>query len=597
MANRSFTMKVRPASGPDAAPGQGLLQGVGDECADRIAGWEWDHAALARDLCREAHITRSRGHVRGRRPQCRQRERMTRDDREDSLPRAVWALGLTSLFMDTSSELIHGLLPVFLVVTLGASATALGLVEGIAEATAQITRVFSGWLSDALGKRKALTVAGYGLAAVTKPLFPLANSIGLVLLARFLDRIGKGIRGAPRDALVADLTPAEQRGAAFGLRQSLDTVGATLGPAAAIVLMYLFNDDIRTVLWFAVIPAVLAVTVLVFGVEEPAHLEQKPKAPLRLADIRRARVGLLARDRRRRRLHPGAVQRGLPRHPRQRWRPSARLGAGGHRGDEPRLCGKRLSGRAASGQGRRAASCCLSASLVLIAADLVLGFGASLVGIFLGIGLWGLHMGLTQGVLAALIAATAPDRLRGTAFGLFGLVTGVASLIASVLAGLLWDRIGADATFSAGAAFAALAFIAFLPCTARADEPRWKSGIGSPYIGALRQRIPRADPIDPFPQDERARQRLRRARRARARAAARRRRAPRHRRPQRGHRLRPDHRARAVAQCRRVHAHLERRWRRGGRLRQCRALRRGPCRRRARAPGRQHRDGERAAWR
>jgi len=170
-----------------------------------------------------------------------------------SLPRAVWALGLTSLLMDTSSELIHGLLPVFLVVTLGASATALGVVEGIAEATAQITRVFSGWLSDMLGQRKALTVAGYGLAAITKPLFPLANSIGLVLLARFLDRIGKGIRGAPRDALVADLTPADQRGAAFGLRQSLDTVGATLGPAAAIALMYLFNDDIRTVLWFAVI--------------------------------------------------------------------------------------------------------------------------------------------------------------------------------------------------------------------------------------------------------------------------------------------------------------------------------------------------------
>ncbi len=169
----------------------------------------------------------------------------------------------------------------FLVVTLGASATALGLVEGIAEATAQITRVFSGWLSDALGKRKALTVAGYGLAAVTKPLFPLANSIGLVLLARFLDRIGKGIRGAPRDALIADMTPAEQRGAAFGLRQSLDTVGATIGPAVAIVLMYLFNDDIRTVLWFAVIPAVLAVAVLVFGVKEPAQPRVSREAPLR----------------------------------------------------------------------------------------------------------------------------------------------------------------------------------------------------------------------------------------------------------------------------------------------------------------------------
>ncbi|HEY6920690.1 MAG TPA: MFS transporter, partial [Methyloceanibacter sp.] len=187
--------------------------------------------------------------------------------------------------MDTSSELIHGLLPVFLVVTLGASATALGVIEGIAEATAQITRVFSGWLSDALGRRKALTVAGYGLAAATKPLFPLANSIGLVLVARFLDRIGKGIRGAPRDALVADVTPPEKRGEAFGLRQSLDTVGATLGPAAAIALMYLFDDDIRTVLWFAVIPAVLAVVVLVLGVQEPAAVQSKARAPLRAKEI------------------------------------------------------------------------------------------------------------------------------------------------------------------------------------------------------------------------------------------------------------------------------------------------------------------------
>jgi MFS family permease len=203
-----------------------------------------------------------------------------------SLPPAVWALGLTSLFMDTSSELIHGLLPVFLVVTLGASATVLGVVEGIAEATAQVTRVFSGWLSDALGRRKALAVAGYGLAAITKPLFPLANSVGLVLLARFVDRIGKGIRGAPRDALVADLAPPEKQGAAFGLRQSLDTLGATLGPAVAIGLMYLFNDNIRAVLWFAVIPAVLAVAVLVFGVKEPKPAVGRARVPLRASEIK-----------------------------------------------------------------------------------------------------------------------------------------------------------------------------------------------------------------------------------------------------------------------------------------------------------------------
>ena len=363
--------------------------------------------------------------------------------------------------MDTSSELIHGLLPVFLVVTLGASATALGVVEGIAEATAQITRVFSGWLSDALGRRKALTVAGYGLAAVTKPLFPLANSIGLVLLARFLDRIGKGIRGAPRDALVADLTPADKRGAAFGLRQSLDTVGATLGPAAAIGLMYLFNDDIRTVLWFAVIPAVLAVIVLMVGVKEPAHAEAKARAPLHAREIKElgsaywrvivaGAVFTLARF-----SEAFLVIRARDQGLALAWAPAviAVMSLVYAASAYP-------AGRLQDRIGARPLLLC--GLLVLIAADLVLAFGSTLVAIFLGIGLWGLHMGLTQGVLAALISATAPDRLRGTGFGLFGLITGLASLLASVLAGLLWDRIGAQATFLAGAAFAAAAFVAFL---------------------------------------------------------------------------------------------------------------------------------------
>lgn len=378
-----------------------------------------------------------------------------------SLPRAVWALGLTSLLMDTSSELIHGLLPVFLVVTLGASATALGVVEGIAEATAQITRVFSGWLSDVLGRRKALTVAGYGLAAVTKPLFPLANSISLVLLARFLDRIGKGIRGAPRDALVADLTPADKRGAAFGLRQSLDTIGATLGPAAAIALMYLFNDDIRTVLWFAVIPAVLAVMVLVVGVKEPAHAEAKARAPLHMREIKQlgsaywlvivaGAVFTLARF-----SEAFLVIRANDQGLALAWAPAviAVMSLVYAASAYP-------AGRLQDRIGARPLLLC--GLLVLIAADLMLAFGSTLVAIFLGIGLWGLHMGFTQGVLAALISATAPDRLRGTGFGLFGLITGLASLLASVLAGLLWDRIGAQATFLAGAAFAATAFAAFL---------------------------------------------------------------------------------------------------------------------------------------
>ena len=380
---------------------------------------------------------------------------------ERGLPRAVWALGLTSLFMDTSSELIHGLLPVFLVVTLGASATTLGVIEGIAEATAQITRVFSGWLSDALGRRKALTVAGYGLAAATKPLFPLANSIGLVLVARFVDRIGKGIRGAPRDALVADVTPPERRGEAFGLRQSLDTVGATLGPAAAIALMYLFNDDIRTVLWFAVIPAVLAVVVLVLGVQEPAAVQRKARAPLHakeigqlpfaywlvtiagiaftLARFSEAFLVIRARD--------GGLALA--------WAPAVIVVMSLVYAASAYPAGK-LQDRIG------ARPLLLSGLVALIAADLLLAFGSTLVAIFVGICLWGLHMGLTQGVLAALIAATAPERLRGTAFGLFGLVTGLATLLASIFAGLLWDKIGASATFLAGAVFAASSFAAFL---------------------------------------------------------------------------------------------------------------------------------------
>jgi MFS family permease len=377
------------------------------------------------------------------------------------LPRAVWALGFTSLFMDTSSELVHGLLPVFLVVTLGASATALGVIEGIAEATAQISRVFSGWLSDALGRRKALTVAGYVLAAATKPLFPLANSIGLVLIARFLDRIGKGIRGAPRDALVADLTPPAKRGEAFGLRQSLDTIGATLGPAIAIGLMYLFNDDIRTVLWFAVIPAVLAVLVLVIGVKEPAHRQGKERAPLHAKEIGQlphaywlviiaGTVFTLARF-----SEAFLVIRARDGGLALAWAPAviAVMSLVYAASAYP-------AGRLQDKIGAR--PLLLAGLIALILADLLLAFGTTFFAMFAGICLWGLHMGLTQGVLAALIAETAPMRLRGTAFGLFGLIIGLAALVASILAGLLWDRIGASATFLAGASFAAMAFIAFL---------------------------------------------------------------------------------------------------------------------------------------
>ena len=377
------------------------------------------------------------------------------------LPRTVWALGFTSLFMDVSSELIHGLLPLFLVVSLGASAAVLGLVEGLAEAAAHVARVFSGWLSDTLQRRKALAVAGYGLAAVTKPLFPLAHAVSVVALARFLDRIGKGIRGAPRDALVADVTPPAQRGAAFGLRQSLDTVGATVGPLLAIGLMMLLDDDIRAVLWFAVIPAVISVAILLIFVKEPPAPAKETRVPIKLREVGRlgrfywfvvaaGAVFTLARFSEAFlviRAHDLGLALALA----------------------PAVIAVMSIVFAASAypagrlQDRFGAQPLLVAGLVaLIAADLFLAFGEGLPAIFLGIGLWGLHMGLTQGVLSALVAHAAPARLRGTAFGLFGLVVGAATLVASVAAGILWEAIAPEATFLVGAGFAGLALIAFL---------------------------------------------------------------------------------------------------------------------------------------
>jgi MFS family permease len=386
------------------------------------------------------------------------------------LPRAIWALGLTSLFMDISSELVHGLLPVFLVVNLGASAAALGLIEGIAEATAQITRVFSGWLSDVLGKRKALVVAGYSLAAATKPLFPLANSIGLVLFARLVDRIGKGIRTAPRDALIADITPVESQGAAYGLRQSLDTIGAAIGPLAAIGLMFLFNDDIRTVLWFAAIPAVIAVLVLVFGVTERVLPKEKAKSPLEWKELGKLStaywlvVGAGAIFTLARFSEAFLVIRAHDAGLALAWTPAV-IGVMSLAFAATAYPAGRLQDRIG------ARPLLLLGLVVLIVADLVLALAGSLAGIFIGVALWGLHMGLTQGVLAALVAATAPERLRGTAFGLFGLVLGLATLVASVVAGVLWDQIGPAATFEAGAAFAAAAFIAFLISSERHRSP------------------------------------------------------------------------------------------------------------------------------
>lgn len=377
-----------------------------------------------------------------------------------SVPRTVWALGFVSMFMDISSEMIHSLLPVFLVAGLGASPALVGLIEGIAEATASITKVFSGWLSDRLGRRKLLAVLGYGLGAITKPIFPLAVTPFEVLGARFADRVGKGLRGAPRDALVADVTPQALRGAAFGLRQSLDTVGAFLGPLIAVGLMALLHDDMRSVFGIAVIPAAIAVLLLALGVEEPpaSRSRRDAKAPIRWSDVRgigapfwfAVAIGVLFTMARFSEAFLVLKGRdaGIP----LTLIPFVLIAMNVVYALSSAPLGS-LSDRV----GRKVV---LAAGLLaLVAADLVLAFMGGVAGVMVGAALWGLHMGCSQGLLAALVADTAPARLRGTAFGLFNLASGVTLLAASALAGALWSAVGASATFLTGAGFATAALL------------------------------------------------------------------------------------------------------------------------------------------
>lgn len=379
-----------------------------------------------------------------------------------ALPRGIWVLGLVSLLMDLSSEMIHALLPLYLATGLGASALIIGAIEGLAEATALIVKVFSGVLSDWLGRRKGLALAGYGLAALTKPLFALAPGVGMVLAARLLDRIGKGIRGAPRDALVADLAPPALRGAAFGLRQSLDTVGAFAGPLLAVGLMLLWANDFQAVFWVAVIPAALSVLLLAFGLREP------PRAggPARKNPLSRAALAQLSGGYWRV-VALGAVvtlarfseaflvlrasQTGIP----LAFVPLVMVAMNVVYALSAYPFG-RLSDRISH------RTLLMASLVVLIAADLVLASGSGVAVVLAGVALWGLHMGMSQGLLAVMVADTAPADLRGTAFGLFNLVSGGALLAASLVAGYLWDAFGPPAPFLAGAGFALLALMGWL---------------------------------------------------------------------------------------------------------------------------------------
>jgi MFS family permease len=379
------------------------------------------------------------------------------------IPAGVWALGFVSMLMDVSSEMIHALFPIYLVTVLGTSALTVGVIEGIAEATASIIKVFSGALSDWMGRRKLLAVIGYGLAAFTKPIFPLASTIGWLVAARFIDRVGKGIRGAPRDALVADLAPAHLRGASFGLRQSLDTIGAFIGPLLAIALMWLTADNFTAVFWVAVIPAFISLALIMFAVREPRRPPElrKVSAPLSKAELGRlgtaywwvviiATVFTLARFSEAF-LILRAQSVGLP---------LALVPA-------VLVVMNILYAVAAYPAGILSdridrVTILIGGFLLLVAADAVLAFTSSITGVMIGVALWGLHMGFTQGLLAALIADAAPPELRGTAFGVFNLLTGIALLAASVIAGALWDAIGPQGTFLAGAAFTLLALAGLL---------------------------------------------------------------------------------------------------------------------------------------
>ena len=372
------------------------------------------------------------------------------------IPTGVWVLGFVSMLMDISSEMIHSLLPLFMVTTLGASALLVGLIEGLAEATALIVKVFSGALSDYLGKRKGLALFGYTLGALTKPLFALAPTMGVVLGARLLDRVGKGVRGAPRDALVADITPAHLRGAAFGLRQSLDTVGAFLGPLLAVGLMLLWANDFRAVFWVAVIPGLLAVALLLVGIREPeVHSGAKRSNPISRESLRRLSpaywwvVGIgtfftLARFSEAF-LVLRAEQSGIP----LALVPLVMVAMNLVYAASAYPFGK-LADRISHTR------LLIIGLIILVAADLVLASSTHWSVVLLGVGLWGVHMGMTQGLLATMVADTAPADLRGTAFGFFNLASGIAMLLASVTAGLLWDAFGAAFTFYAGAVFCLL---------------------------------------------------------------------------------------------------------------------------------------------
>ena len=378
------------------------------------------------------------------------------------IPKGIWVLGFVSMLMDISSEMIHSLLPLFMVTSLGMSAFAVGVVEGIAEATAMIVRVFSGALSDYLGKRKGLILFGYALGAFTKPVFAFTSSIGLVLAARFLDRFGKGIRSTPRDALVADMAPECLRGASFGLRQSLDTLGAFFGPLLASSMMLLWCDNFRMVFWVAVIPGVIAVVLVIVGVREPERKTVRQSGnPLSLYKFKQlgpaywqvvaiGSIVMLARFSEAF-LVLRAQQTGIP----MTFVPLVMVVMNCIYAMTSYPFGKLADSTNHS-------TLLIIGLCVLLIADIALAVGGHWSVILAGVAFWGIHMGMSQGLLATMVACTAPEKLRGVAFGCFNLVVGVTALFSSLTAGFIWDTWGASSTFYMGASFCIISIVMIL---------------------------------------------------------------------------------------------------------------------------------------
>ena len=378
------------------------------------------------------------------------------------LPRQVAILGVISLLTAMSSAMVYGLLPVFLVKVLGASTASVGVIEGIAEAMMSLARIFSGRASDWMGRRKPLVLLGYAVSAVNKVMFPLAGTVSIVFAARVIDRIGKGLRDAPRDAFMTDVTPAKVRGSGFGLRLAFYTTGFVIGPLAAMEVMQLSGDNFRLVFWLAVIPAVLAIIILIFGITEHASTKFVPRPLL----LRRSEFALFT----------GAF-----------WWAIAvasllslarfsyaflilkAYGIGVDAAYVPIVlvlmhlvyaAAAYPFGVLADHMDRRLQLGIGAA--ILIAADMVLatanvGWMAAI-----GAGLWGLQMAATQGLLSASVADAAPEELRGTAFGIYDMSVGLATFVASAAAGALWMVGGSPLAFGFSGLIAAAAILLLL---------------------------------------------------------------------------------------------------------------------------------------